>query len=310
MKYKLKSFFYIFLITTLLASWSCNQGKGDKITIQLNLTEGKTYYLRMEMNQNILQKISGKSIDIEQKMKIGFQFQVKSVEENGNALVKVTYKSVSFYQDGPMGVISYDSTDDTGVIHALAKGFAALVNECFTMEIAPDGFILDISGADLMLENMLDKLDFSNANQKNQLRGQLKSQFGNKALLSTMENMMSIYPQHKVGIGDSWSKKIQISGMMPMILDTTWTFKERKNGTIILKVKSDIEPIKGTSGVEFGSTKLQYELSGSQKGMMELDESSGWTVKAWIDQKVKGKVMMQNLSWPIEIISEINLISN
>ena len=55
-----------------------------------------------------------------------------------------------------------------------------------------------------------------------------------------------------------------------------------------------------------GETKIRYELSGTHKGEMQLDESTGWIVKYELTEQAAGKMIIKGQprstgaqSWPV-----------
>ena len=61
-----------------------------------------------------------------------------------------------------------------------------------------------------------------------------------------------------------------------------------------------------------GIMKLNYKLSGEQKGTMEIQEVTGWPVQGELTQKFSGQVDMEgatqlgaSMSWPVSIESVI-----
>jgi hypothetical protein len=305
-----KNYYSLFIIAlTLLVLGGCQQASKEKITLALNLEEGKVYTLTVDMDQDISQEPMGNKIDMKQKMKMGFSFAVKKVDTNGNAVIDVTFDSIYFSQDGPLGHIVYDSEDEYGEVPLPAKGFAALVGEGFTMELTPAGFIEDVQGVDLMLEHIMERIDLPFGGQLEQVKEQMKRSFGDEAMLSQMENMMSIFPEEPVGIGDTWSRRFVMSGMMPMAMNNKWKLKDRRNGRAIIEVKSDIEPNEAATALETAVGKMKYSLSGSQQGTLELDEATGWTIQAVLNQEMEGKIEMGRISWPIKAKSFITMVS-
>jgi len=285
----------------------------EKIQLQLRLQEGESHTIKVLTDQNISQTIQGQRHDIIQTTGTGHTFDVEEVDADGNALVKVTYRSVLFKQDGPMGKIEYDSSNPPAIIPPMAMGFAALVGQSFSMMISPDGHIIDVQGVDAMLTHVMKKLDIPEGPMKVSIEESLKNQFGDQALTEIMESMMAIYPEKPVGIGDSWTRKVVISKGFPMILDNTWTLKDRKGGVAIIEVSSTVNPNPEAAPIEMGTMRLSYDISGEQEGTIELQEATGWTTRAKFTQNFSGLVkiggtpqMPEGMSWPISIDSVVS----
>ncbi len=298
-------------ILTVCFVTSCIKDK-EKIQLRLCLQAGESYNSRMVAEQKISQTIQGQSQDILQTIGTGYTFDVEDVDFDGSITVKVTYHSILFKQDGPMGKFEYDSSNPPVAIPPMAMGFNALVGQSFTMIISPEGNVKDIYGVDEMLSNMIEQLDLPDFPMMDDLMKNLKGQFGDEALKENMEKMMAVFPDSPVGIGDRWTKRLVLSRGFPMILDNTWTLKARKDGLTIIEVRSVVKPNEEAPPIDMGIMKLNYELSGEQKGTMEIQEVTGWLVQGELTQKFSGQVEMEgatqlgaSMSWPISIESVI-----
>jgi len=269
------------------------QPEPEKIKLQLRLKAGESYNLRMTTDQKVTQSIMGHQQEIVQSIGVGYSFDVEEVDADGVARVKVIYHGVLFKQDaGGLGKFEYDSSDPPAEIPPMAKGYAALVGQSFHMKIAPNGHISEVEGADEMIADMLEKIDINMEYMKTSLEKKLRDQFGNQGVKEMMDNMMAIYPDRPVGINDSWTSTVIETHGFPMILDNTWTLKDRKDGIATIEVNSTAEPNLEVDPVEMGAMKMQYSLSGEQHGTMELDEATGWMISAELDQKFTGDLSM------------------
>ena len=302
MKIKKSGLIYVTLIIFCIGFIIHCGGKSseEKIVLKLNLEKGKTYSMTVITDQEITQKMMGTKITIEQQLKLSFDFNVLEADETGFE-VEVVYTGVGFNQKTPMGSTSYDSDDPSEVVPLLAKGFAALVDESFTMELSPEGDIIDVKGVDLLLSRLVEKQDFLSDAQRNMARNSLKNQFGNEALQSSMEGMMSILPDKPVGIGDSWKKTFDLGGALPMTLKNKWKLKDRKNGIAYISVESEVIPNTDSTPLEMGGIKMEYNLSGDQEGTIQVEEATGWTIEAEIEQDLEGTVKLGGQSIPIYI---------
>lgn len=313
MKKALFAVLAILLVVSLVAACGPDTGKAD---LRLRLKKGETYNLRMTADQKISQTIQGQKQDIAQTIGMGYTFSVVDVEADGTASVKVTYQSVVYKQDSPLGKFEYDSTKPGTTVPDAAKGFSALVGQGFSMKISPTGTVKDVQGVDAMLTQMIAKLDLPAGPTKDALAKSLRDQFGDQALKDSMASTMNIYPDKAVGVGESWSRKIVISTGFPLTTDNTWTLKERKNGVATIEASSKISSNPDAPPIVIDPMKLRYDLSGEQKGTLELQESTGWTIRATMTQKLSGQVKVEampqlpgGMTWAISIESVITVES-
>ncbi len=289
---------------------------GEKVQLKFSLKKGESYKLKMSTDQKISQDIMGMKQDMTQAFTMVFRHDVEAVDDKGEATIKVTYESVSYKSESPMGKVEYDSTKPPAEVPAMAKGYAALVGQGFTMKMTPNGTLTDIKGIAAMLENMLKKMELPEGPEKALIEKNLKKQFTDEAMKEQMQSSLAIFPDKPVGVGDSWEKKFSGMGMFPCIVENTWTLKSRKDGVATIDVISKVKPDPDGKPVDMGVVKLTYKLSGEMSGSTKVKESTGWAVSSKIKQKISGTVKMESpamgeegMSFPISIDSTITIES-
>lgn len=285
----------------------------DKVELKLRLDEGQTYMLNMTVKQAITQTVMDQEQTIDQTMAFGISLKTTKVDADGAMTIEVKYDSIFFEQDGPMGATTYDSADPPDEIPMQAKGFAALVGRGFTMKITPTAKVLELEGIDKMLDEILEFMELPEGPMLDQMKEGLKQQFGDEALKQQMQQMFATYPDKPVGVGDSWTAEANLTGMMPMVLKNTYKVTAIADGVVTLDGESTVEPIKDAEPVKMGPMTMKIEMSGSQKGTMQIGEKSGLPLKASIDQDLAGTITMtppgsdEAMSIPMTIKGTITL---
>jgi hypothetical protein len=280
-----------------------------KITLQLNLKEGSLYNLKTTTQQQIIQKIQGQEQEINQTIGAGYTFSVEEVDKYGVAKIKITYNSTFFKRDSLSGKVEYDSSKSPTEIPEEAKGFAALVGESFLIWMSSKGEVLDVKGADDIVRHVVEKFNLTDESMKVSMEQDLKEQFGDKALQESMGNMMGVYPDAPVGIGDSWERASTVSRGLPIVLENVYKFKAQRGHNLIIEVYSKIKPNPAAAPAKRGPILLKYILQGEQKGTIQIKETTGWISSAKVNQQLSGKVSMQVASlpkiphWPISMKS-------
>jgi hypothetical protein len=301
-KKRILTFVGLLVIVALLVS--CGGGT-KKLDLKLRLEPGKSYGAKMIADQTITQTLMGQTQTITQSIGMGYTYQVQSVDPDGSMWVKITYDWVSYKQDSPMGKVSYDSANPPATVPQAAIGYAALVGRGFSAKITPTGEMTDVRGADQMVAEILGAMNLPAGSARDQVEALLRTQLSDEALKDSFEKAALFYPDKPIAVGDSWSGQIALASGMPMILDTTWTLKARKNGVATVETRSDARPNPGAKPLELAGMSISYELSGVQSGSMDLDEKTGWLLGGTLKQDVSGKVSAMGTSWPITIVSNI-----
>jgi hypothetical protein len=271
----------------------------------MRFEEGKTYRMRMATEQKITQTMEGRTMVMPQTIGFGLTQAVKEVREDGTAVVQVTYDSVKFKQEGPMGAMDYDSANPPATVPPMARGFAALVGQGFSMDMTPEGRVVRVEGADQLLARITENIEIPMPAMRSTIEAQMKQQFGDQALKEMMEQMMAIYPEKPVAVGDSWSRKVTVARGFPMVMDNNWTLKSRADGVAVVEVRSTVEPNPDAGPLEMGGMRIQQKLRGDQQGTIEIDETSGWVLKSTLNQEFSGEMTIiggpQEVTMPMTI---------
>jgi len=288
----------------------------EKVRLALQLKAGQTYKTRFISDQKVKQKIQGQEVNMNQSIGFVYTFEVQRVDPSGNADCRVRYQSVIFKQDGPQGKTEYDSDHPPTTVPAQAKSFAALVGQGFSLRITPTGRVTEVQGVDAMVDKISQAVDLPNEAARDMMRKQLKEQFGDAAVQSQMEQMLAIYPEKPVAIGDTWSRRLSITAGFPMLLENTYTLRGRKDGLALVDVVTKLSRNPAGKPLKMGPATLSFDLSGTQQGQLSIAEASGWVERSDLKQKFSGTLKMDGapgmtepLSWPIEAEVEIRMDS-
>jgi hypothetical protein len=263
------------------------------------------------MNQQVNQTVMGMTQDLDQTMQTIYRFDVTEVDEEGVALVKWTQESILLRQQGPMGTIEYDSSDSAAASTPLVQGYAAMVGKEFRARIAPTGAVTDVQGFDAVLEELLTEMPLGEGQQAEAVRESLRGQIGDEAMADMLTSTLAIYPTEPVGVGDSWSRRVEISTGFPVITETTWTLKERRNGRAVIDVQSTVSANPEAPPLQMGAMAIRIELAGDQSGTIEVDEATGWIVRGDVQQRLSGEASltgapeMEGLTWPMKVTGTI-----
>jgi hypothetical protein len=305
----------ITFLLCILAIASCKQEKKEEVKLRLKLTAGKKYNYKIITYQDIEQTIQGQKMDIKQVIGMNYIFDVQKVDKNGNATVKVTYKSLSLSQHGAGSDIEYNSEKPGTDIPLAAQTFHNMAGKSFMMQVTPEGEIKNVQGIDKMLDDLFAGKEYANNEEITELRKSMKEQFGERSIAQNMNNMLNIFPDDAVEVGESWQRTLSMSSGFPVILENNYTLKEIKDQLAVVELKSEIKPNEKAKEMEMGGAKVLYNLSGNQNGTLKINKNSGLISTAEIKQELSGDAKLQagpgmNLGWPLTVKSVTKIESS
>lgn len=279
----------------------------NKVQLRLNLQKGDTFKLEALTTQDIRQNIVGQQQDIKQSIGLGYTFEV--AESNGNLhTLDVSYHHISFSQEGPLGIIQYDSEESNGEIDPQALGYAALSNQRFQVKINSLGNVEDVIGVDQMVDNMSKYFMHIDPENHEALKESLHNQFGDESIRANIESLMAIYPKEKVQVGDRWTKEILVNQGIPVKMANTYQITDRTSGIATLELTSTVHPNTDKPFL-MGDVLMTYDMKGVQSGTSTLNETTGRVIQSKTRQELSGQITMitdevpDGVSWPITLNS-------
>lgn len=262
----------------------------ETVDLKLRPAANQVVRLKTTIEQKVTNTINGTPQTMTQTIGLGYAFETLSFTSDGSAVVKVTFDGVTFKQNSPLANVDYDSANPPAQIHPMARGFAALAGQTFTMTVSPTGKVTDIKGLDAMVDAILAKLALPEGPAKAVVEKSVRKEFGEEAVRDNMAVMVGIYPEQPVGVGQSWSRKISMSKGIPLVMDNTYTLKNVAGDDATLEMKGKLTTNADAPPMDLGSRKLSYTLGGETSGTMKLSKQTGWVKAAEITQKLSGEM--------------------
>lgn len=279
----------------------------EKIQYQLNLKPGKLYYFKTLTEQNVSQIIEGQEQLTQATVGIGYDLNIREIDRNGNIWIELTYRWASLNLKSPQEEIAYDSAGTNFEIPPAAQVLNALVSKGFYLQMTPQGRISRINGLNMMISQI--KANIPEGPAKKSLLATLEQRFDEKLIKQPIENIIAIYPDNPVTIGDSWNKTAETYENFPAIMDIKWTLKERSNNIAVIDVNSTVRPNPTPDTAITGNIK--YNLTGNQYGRIEMDELTGLIAKSTQNLNLTGTMIIPTGKAPAEKISiPVKMTSN
>jgi len=278
---------------------------GESFKPRLNLNPGDSYLCTMNMTTHIKQSIGGREQAIDQDLTTVWDYGVRSRYENGDYEISIKYLRVKSTQKSGLQTVSFDSDDSSEYVDPSMVGYRILVGSELQMRLTPAGKVSELSGFEKVLDRIIDELNIPDSPQRDKTIEGIRRQFGGDALRQSIEQMTIIYPDEPVATGESWNISYEMNFGFPMIVESVCTLLSREDGIADIDLVSTIRSNPNSEDIDMGMFSLRYDIEGSQKGLIELDEESGLPVKSDIGQdftgtvSVSGATDLQEDNWPI-----------
>ena len=275
------------------------------IEYQLRLETGSVYQLTMETTLSSNMIIDSQRQTMEQSNLNKYTYNVESVDENGNMRIAVTYDRIKFNSKIGPQQIEYDSEFPPDYYEPATIGFKALVGSVINIEITSSGEILEISGIDEIIDNILAEANLPETEFKAKFESDIRSQFGYDATKQALEQISGFYPDKPIMVGESWSKDIDITLGFPMKISSNYKLESSEDGISKILVNSVISSRDNLEQIVMGPISFIYDIDGSQNGVINVEESSGIAVSIELTQEFEGTVTAseeidgQSQTWPI-----------
>lgn len=270
--------------------------KQAAVELKFNLQPGDRYLFSSVVKQEIAQEAMGQQITTIQDITTDYIYTIKA-RENGVTEIDVTMDALKMDTDvGGMQRITFDSSDPDASTAEL-KAMSNIIGKTFQLFVNEDGSVQKVVGfAEIFgtIEGLGGEM--------------LKQSFGDSSLIQSMNQITNIYPNKAVNVGEAWVKTF--SGSIANLLHSEATsnikLSELKGDIAVLDVDSRLTFSKLAG--EGGNPMLQaaeFDMSGTQRGTMEVDVKSGLPVLSKLKQDITGNMSMQGMEIPMTITSDI-----
>ncbi|NJK83612.1 MAG: hypothetical protein HC912_07120 [Saprospiraceae bacterium] len=272
------------------------QPTGNQSFIYVSTNTTETSVSMMGMDQKILMEQTAKQ-----------QYDIKKVNSDGTFDLTVTTKSMKMEQVNPMMNMRFDSDNPANnEPEGMMDGLSNMIGKSFDVVVDKQGDVKSVS-----MEGKLFDGVFDNVPGGEQMAAQFESQFGESAIKSALNQTLGFFPDKPVKVGDSWVKSTTSEMGMKLDLQTTYTLKERKNGNASIEFVSNVATSPSEAPLEMMGMTMSYDMKGTLKGTILVNEKTGWAIKNSGEQSMKGKMNMSGagmgeMSADMDVITKYN----
>ena len=256
----------------------------EKVQLKFVPRVGDERVLRLNVVQQGTQ-IGGKRKSImRQVVGVDTAYRVLSIEKDGRVRVRATTQSTRFLREVDGKVITrFDSAKAARPVGDAAEILALLNGMTFVLQLNPNGTIHQIEGKDKIVEQMLDKMKVPKTDREF-LRPLMLSSLQGSAF-KNLGNTFASFAAEEVSVGDSWPKTDVVTMESNLIYDGKLLLAKRAAGISTLHLKSAITPDPNRKA---GAEVLP--MRGTQSGYYVVDEKTGWTQRAHLEQRWNARV--------------------
>jgi|GEM_PF-679241 len=262
-----------------LLSLAANAQK--KIELKFNPDNGSKYAMQTKTNSVITQM----GMDINLNMQMDMDASI--TPQNPNKLMTMQYSNIAIDMDmmGQKVNLSSNGTD------AKSASLKKLTQKSFGCVLDPNGKIVQVVG----LDSLIAALGAGNP---------AANYFNDDAIKSTISQTFSIYPNHPIAIGETWSNSLEISSNVKMKANVTCTLEKVENSLAYIKINSTLDT-DGQQKVTINGMDVNMSMKGTQNGEMIVDAKTGMYTTSNLTQDLTGNIMAMGQEIPMAVKSTI-----
>ncbi len=265
-------------LLALALSPGCGGGKAD---LAFRLPEGASRTLKKSQDLTSITQVMGQNTEEKQRTLTTMTFQVQQVDREGVTTAVVTTDIGKNLLDSMVEMVPKESIQ--GISEATV-----------TAVIGPKGDVRSVTGMEPVVEQLLVEVRKVLDEQFKQVPPQavammgaqmdkaregvntaIRTMAGDEAVRQNLDALLGFYPAEPVAVGDRWRRTYEVMMPVPMQAETEYTLMERGGGLANMEFKTTYTPLAG-HGLDLGMMKMEFQLSGSETGTLQVSEDTGW----------------------------------
>ena len=263
-------------------------------SFQLKPGENEKYDAITNIKSTIKQSMMGQEMVIDIAYNIDMLYDIQKAGKN--MLFTSTYKKLAMDMAMMGQNIKMSSEDDD--TNPANKSFRALKDAKVSMTVTPEGKVMDVKGADELLDRVADA---SRAEKEG-----LKNFIGKENIKNAMEHTFSYLPAKPVKVGESWTSLFSIESPYKLSSNNTYKLVKVENGLAYVDVTGTLTT-NGAQKMVSNGMEMLIDLSGTQTGSMVFDENNGMISSSDLVQSMKGKMEVMGQEVPMEVKNDTNV---
>lgn len=240
-----------------------------KTDLKLRLNKGARHiYVISQENQAIE---NDKAVEVEQKIALTIDHQVKDRLPNGNYSIELAFKRFSISMKHSQRKLRYDS-DTVDVMNPLYKTLNFLTDVRLTYEVSPEGVVSKMKGFEPVKKEI----------EKNVQLGNMLRNFGNELYYAELYNYI---PRKEVEVGEKWKATAVLPDINDLKCDIQYTLKEVSPQQIKIAQEATFKMATDLPTAPDGTVSKVSE-NGTQKGSLIIDPKTNMRQSSTLTQSV------------------------
>jgi len=286
----------------------------ERFDLRPHFAKDDSHSVVVTVEQTIDQTVHDRLEHLTQRITTGYTLKVEEVDDRGQATVSLHFDSQGYHATAGSTVIDFDSTQPGTVEPAIAAPLAVLIGQTLTFTVSPEGQVVRVSGIEKLANQVVNKLSGVEGPARTAVERVLRAQLSEPGLKNTLQNLFAPFPDHAVGLGESWPHTTHINTGIPLTLETTCTLKSRENGIATVEISGHFSTPPNTT-LELGQTKFSCDFQGDSRGQVQVQESTGWIVHSTTTQSLAGTAttkspVVDDQSIPLKVESTMKANAN
>ena len=176
-----------------------------------------------------------------------------------------------------------------------------MVGQSFKLAMTPKGEVTKVDGFKQMVESLSNRISVPD-NMRDQMKKQMGQSFNEDQIKQSFAQGFSVYPDKPVKVGDSWTKNMDKTvSNMKMLQEIKYTVKEIKDNSVLLDMAGTL---KSATASDTAATMVKMDMSGDEKGTLEIQRSTGMVSHGNIDMTMKMNTAGHPMNMKMKITME------
>jgi hypothetical protein len=285
------------VVTALLAAASLAPAAADWL-LRLAVEEGDTYRFAMSQTQSIDMDMGpmGRQ-EVQNSSRTEFLQSVRERLSDGAVVLDVAFGAMRSKMSLGGMALEFDSEKPGDPSHPMAKLQQFMQGKRFSVTMTPEGRVRSVDGLDEIFDGFAEA--FADSPGAREALEAMTPAFKSASIETMMQQAVLLYPEHAVGVGDTWQQRLSFPnpalGDLNVANDYTVEGAERKKQRDCVRIG-----VRSKVGFEGDAPLLSQfgEMMGTDLSL-DIGEASGEGT-VWVDV-ARGLVVLSKSSQTIDM---------